>query len=99
MVIALVSFGVFTALWLTTAVWALSLAKQRGGAFLKWAVLGLLLGPAGLWLAMKHVRPCPQCAQAVLNEVPVCPACSFDIPRRDPADNPVGPLWSYRKDW
>ena len=96
---ALVGFGLFVAMWMAAAVAVLWLAKRRGGAMLKWGALGLLLGPAGLWLATRHVRPCPECARTVLNEVPVCPSCGFDIPRRNPADNPVGPLWSYRKDW
>ena len=97
--ITLIGFGVFVALWVLAAGATVWLAMSRGGAFIKWAVLGGLLGPVGLWLAVNHVRPCPQCSRCVLNEVPVCPFCDFDIPRRDPADNPVGPLWSYRKDW
>jgi hypothetical protein len=98
-IIALGSFGLLVLIWLVLAVVTLCLAHSRGGALIKWTVLGLLLGPVGLWLASNHVRACPQCQRTVLNEVPVCPACGFDIPRRDPSDNPLGPLWSYRKDW
>jgi hypothetical protein len=94
-----VGFGLFFVSWLAAAAGTVWLAMGRGGALIKWSVLGLLLGPIGLWLAVHHVRPCPQCNHTVLNEVPVCPVCASDIPRRDPADNPVGPLWSYRKDW
>jgi hypothetical protein len=97
--ITVIGFGVSVALWIAAAVVTVWLAMSRGGAFIKWAVLGVLLGPFGLWLAVNHVRPCPQCGRSVLNEVPVCPFCGFDIPRQDPVDNPVGPLWSYRKDW
>lgn len=97
--IALVCFGLALALWTLAAVATVWLAMGRGGALVKWAVLGALLGPLGLWLATKHVRACPQCSGTVLNEVPVCPFCAAHIPRRDPADNPLGPLWSYRKDW
>ncbi len=95
----LIGFGLLILLWSLAAAGTVWLAMGRGGAFLKWAVLGLLLGPIGLWLAANHARPCPQCGGTVLNEVPVCPFCAVDIPRRDPADNPLGPLWSYRKDW
>ena len=85
--------------WLATAGATLWLAHRRGGSPGRWTVYGLLLGPVGIVLALRHVRPCPGCGATVLNEVRVCPACGHDIPRRDPADNPVGPLWSYRKDW
>ncbi|HJP33478.1 MAG: hypothetical protein QF689_11800 [Candidatus Latescibacteria bacterium] len=98
-VLTLVCFGVLVASWMATGGAVLWLARRRGGTIVKWAAFGLLLGPFGLWLALRHVRPCPQCTRTVLNEVPVCPTCGCRIPRRDPADNPVGPLWSYRKDW
>lgn len=93
------STGLFVLVWCAFAALTVWVARQRGGSFTQWAVLGLLLGPVGLWWATHHVRPCPACNATVLNEVPVCPVCAADIPRRDPADNPVGPLWSYRKDW
>ncbi len=97
--IGLVCLGLSVVLWMLTAVATVWLAMRHGGAFIKWAVLGTLLGPLGLWFAFRHVRSCPQCGGTVLNEVPVCPYCTAPIPRRDPADNPLGPLWSYRKDW
>jgi len=99
LVIAILCVGLALALWTLTAAATVWLAMRRGGGFIKWAVLGALLGPLGLWLACQHARSCPRCANTVLNEVPVCPFCACSIPRRDPADNPLGPLWSYRKDW
>lgn len=95
----LATVGLFLLLWIAGAVATVLLARRRGGALGKWLTLGVLLGPVGLWLAVRHVRPCPACSRIVLNEVPRCPDCGATIPRRDPADNPVGPLWSYRKDW
>lgn len=85
--------------WLAIAGTTFWLARRRGGAPGKWAALALLLGPVGLWLVLRLVRPCPACGATVLREVATCPACGAPIPRRDPDQNPAGPLWSYRKDW
>lgn len=87
------------ALWIAAAGATTWLAVRRGGTPLKWSALGLLLGPLGAYVAWRLVRPCPQCGVPVLREVATCPACAAQIPRLDPADNPRGPLWSYRRDW
>lgn len=86
-------------LWAGTAGITVWLARRRGGSALKWGLFGLLLGPLGVLLALRMVRPCPRCAAPVLREIHDCPRCGAQIPRLDPGQNPSGPLWSYRRDW
>ena len=75
------------------------IARKKGGKPAQWALFGLLLGPVGIYLTAWLDRPCPTCQRRVLRDVLVCPGCGEEIPRRDPEDNPVGPLWTYRRNW
>jgi predicted RNA-binding Zn-ribbon protein involved in translation (DUF1610 family) len=48
-------------------------------------VVGLLLGPLGVLLAMVSQGdrwPCPHCSEPVLSTAKVCPHCGRDIVRR-----------------
>lgn len=85
--------------WLVTASVTLRIAHKRGGKLLHWTVLGLLLGPAGIYLVLRQVQICPHCQAKALRGVYSCPQCRQELPRLNPDDNPAGPLWTYRKDW
>lgn len=87
------------AIWLASAGVTLYTARKKGGNPSQWALLGLLLGPVGIYLTTRLDRPCPSCQAPVLRDVLICPGCGSDIPRRDPEDNPKGPLWTYRRNW
>jgi rRNA maturation protein Nop10 len=86
-------------LWLGFAAAAIRLAVRRGGRPFQWSLLGLLLGPVGLCLALWLARACPSCGAPVLRDVRTCPRCGDRVPAQDPKDNPRGPLWSYRRNW
>ena len=84
-------------LWLALAAATTFIAHRRGGKVLHWVLLGLLLGPVGLFLVVKHAHVCPHCQSRVLRGIYTCPQCHRDVPRLE--ENPVGPLWTYRRNW
>ncbi len=86
-------------LWLVATAITIRIAHKRGGKLLHWTVLGLLLGPAGILLVLRQVQICPHCQSKVLRGIYACPQCRQELPRMNPDDNPVGPLWTYRKGW
>ena len=86
-------------LWLTTSIATLIIAHRRGGSTLFWISLALLLGPVGLFLVLRLAQSCPHCQTKVLRGIHTCPQCCRDLPRMNPDDNPVGPFWTYRRDW
>ena len=60
--------------------------------------MGVLLGPIGFYMVLKVLHHlCPNCESPVLRGVRNCPVCSEEIPRLE--HNPVGPMWTYRRDW
>ena len=69
-----------------------------GGATAPWILLGALLGPVGIYLIVKVMHhQCDACKKPVLRGVRLCPECGSDIARLE--HNPVGPMWTYRRDW
>ncbi len=90
---------ILAATWLLSAVAASIIARNRGGNRVHWVLLSLLLGPFAILLTLKLVRPCPHCQAKVLREVRTCPKCHKSIPKIQPQDNPMGPLWTYRRNW
>ena len=98
--LAWLALGAFlwAVVWLGCGAAAAVLAKRRGERAWRWIVLGLLLGPVGLLLVLKVLaHQCPHCRAPVLRAVYTCPQCGLAVPRLD--HNPVGPLWTYRRDW
>ena len=90
--------GSVAAIWMACGVWTAIAATQRGGRPIQWAVIGLFLGPLGPFVVLKVLsRQCPSCQAHVMRTLLVCPACGKDVPRL--AENPDGPLWTYRRNW
>jgi endogenous inhibitor of DNA gyrase (YacG/DUF329 family) len=88
----------FALVWVASAVVTAALARRRGGPVGQWVFLGFLLGPIGLLLVLRVMAHCcPHCRAPVLRGVRRCPRCGEEVPRLE--DNPVGPLWTYRRDW
>ena len=78
--------------------WVISISLRRGGATAPWILLGALLGPVGIYLIVKVMHhQCDACKKPVLRGVRQCPGCGDDIARLE--HNPVGPMWTYRRDW
>ena len=86
------------AAWIGCGVVSAVIARRRGASAYSWVALGFLLGPVGLFLVLKVLaHACPACSAPVLRAVRQCPNCGDDIPRLE--YNPVGPFWTYRRDW
>ncbi|MBN63172.1 MAG: hypothetical protein CME20_17595 [Gemmatimonadetes bacterium] len=84
--------------WLGCGAAAAVMARRRGGATAPWILLGALLGPVGIYLIVKVMHhQCDACKKPVLRGVRQCPGCGDDIARLE--HNPVGPMWTYRRDW
>ena len=84
--------------WLGCGAKASVMARRRGGATGPWILLGWLLGPVGIYLILKVMNhQCDACEKPVLRGVRHCPECGSDIARLE--HNPVGPMWTYRRDW
>ena len=95
---ALIAIGVATLSWLLCGVAVAVMARRRGGGAGPWILLGILLGPIGLYVILKVMHHhCGACQIPVLRGVRHCPSCGEKIPRLE--HNPVGPMWSYRRDW
>jgi|SaaInlStandDraft_6_1057023.scaffolds.fasta_scaffold172286_2 hypothetical protein len=95
----IVGGGGLTALWLSLAWWTMRIAQRHGGHPGRWFLYGVLLGPIGIWLAFRMVRPCPACQAIVLRDVHLCPACGHEIPRLGTSERPEDYLKTYRKNW
>jgi hypothetical protein len=70
-------------------------SKGRGGC--TWFVLGFLLGPFGLLVALLPAtanpgvtRKCPFCGEIVKHEASICRFCHKDLP---PAEIPRSSIW------
>ena len=85
--------------WLSGAITTLIIAINRGGNMVHWTLFSFLLGPFGIFLALKLTWSCPHCRTKILREVRTCPKCQQSIPRMRPGDNPLGPFWTYRRNW
>jgi endogenous inhibitor of DNA gyrase (YacG/DUF329 family) len=95
---ALWAGGIFTFAWLISGTVVAVVASRRGGGPVPWILWGLLLGPIGLYVILKLMdHECPSCQSPVLRAVRHCPACAAEIPRLE--NNPVGPMWTYRRGW
>ena len=89
-------FGLGT--WLGFGIIALKIACGRGGRVFQWAVFGILLGPVALFLVLRVMaHRCPSCNVSILRAIHICISCVEPIPRLK--NNPVGPFWTYRRDW
>ena len=84
--------------WFGFGAVAAVMARRRGGGTVPWILLGALLGPIGLYMILKVMHNhCVTCQAPVLRGVRHCPVCAAEIPRLE--NNPVGPMWTYRRDW
>lgn len=96
--VVLFGAGLSTLAWLVCGVFVAAMAQRRGGRTVPWILLGILLGPIGLYMILKVMdHHCPECRVPVLRGVRNCPACGAEITRLE--NNPVGPMWTYRRDW
>ena len=95
----LLGTAMLSALWIAFAIWTLRVAHRYGGSSGRWFVYGMLLGPIGVLLSYRMVRPCPSCDTIVLRDVRVCPSCGKDVPRLQPGENAEDYLKTYRKTW
>ena len=90
--------GVMTLVWLGCGAVVTVVARRRGGRTVPWVLLGFLLGPVGFYMIFKVMHhQCEHCQSPVLRGVRHCPVCGEEIARL--AHNPVGPMWTYRRDW
>ena len=89
----------FVALWLVCAVISILMARARGAKLLQWILLGFLLGPIGIAVVLKLATSCTSCSAKVLRGIRTCPNCREQIPAITDENNPVGPLWTYRRNW
>lgn len=95
---ALVVGVLSVAVWSGCGLVAATVAHRRGARLKSWLVLGIFLGPVGLFLVYRILNhTCPHCGAPILRAVRTCPQCKGAIPRLK--HNPVGPLWTYRRDW
>ena len=84
--------------WLLFGMWTAIVATRRGGRGLHWVFIGVFLGPLGPLVVLKVLtHHCPSCQAKVLRAVSECPNCGREVPRM--AENPDGPLWTYRRNW
>ena len=90
--------GVMALVWLGCGAVVTAVARRRGGGTVPWILLGLLLGPVGFYMILKVMHhQCEHCQRPVLRGVRRCPVCGEEIARLK--NNPVGPMWTYRRDW
>jgi len=98
MLVALAAGALSTAAWVGCGLVAARAAHRRGASLHSWIAIGMLLGPVGLFLIYRVLNhTCPHCGAPVLRAVRICPPCNESIPRLK--HNPVGPFWTYRRDW
>ena len=98
MLVALAAGALSTAAWVGCGLVAARVAHRRGASLRSWIAIGMLLGPVGLFLIYRVLNhTCPHCGAPVLRAVRICPHCNESIPRLK--HNPVGPFWTYRRDW
>ena len=84
--------------WLGCGIVTAQNAMRRGGGIVKWILLGILLGPVGLYIVFRFLdHKCPDCRSPILRGIRLCPICNAEIPRLE--NNPGGPMWTYRRDW
>ena len=84
--------------WLGCGIVTAQKAMRRGGGIVQWILLGILLGPVGLYIVFRFLdHKCPDCRSPILRGIRLCPICNAEIPRLE--NNPVGPMWTYRRDW
>ena len=90
--------GVMALVWLGCGAVVTVVARRRGGGTVPWILQGLLLGPVGFYMILKVMHhQCEHCQRPVLRGVRRCPVCGEEIARLK--NNPVGPMWTYRRDW
>ena len=92
--VVLIGAGLSTLACLVCGVFVAAMAQRRGGRTVPW----ILLGPIGLYMILKVMdHHFPECRVPVLRGVRNCPTCGAEITRLE--NNPVGPMWTYRRDW
>src|ERR1700694_4841088 len=78
-------------LWVVCGLWSGQLSQARGGTWLGAFLLGLFLGPIGLWITwhgarqtenLAMYRECPHCKEQMRSDALVCPHCRLrSVPR------------------
>jgi hypothetical protein len=65
------------ALWIFMAVVCGAVARSRGGSFVVFLAIGVVIWPVGLILAamIKQHPNCPSCGEVVPMRAPSCPHC------------------------
>ena len=59
---------------------SLIIAAIKGGSKMSWLIVGLLLGPLGILLAVVLANPkCPHCKSRIHRSATVCPKCLRDL--------------------
>lgn len=68
-------------LWLFSALLCAGLAHERRRNVVAYFLLGLILGPIGVAIALLAPRPrlCPHCREAIRPEATACPHCQRDV--------------------
>ena len=98
LLVALAAGAFSAAAWVGCGLVAARVAHRRGASLRGWIAIGMLLGPVGLFLIYRVLNhTCLHCGAPVLRAVRICPLCNESIPRLE--HNPVGPFWTYRRDW
>ncbi len=98
LLVALIGGGLSVVVWIGCGISAALTARRWGARLVNWLFFGALLGPVALYLVHRVLNhSCPHCQAPVLRAVRICPGCGSQIPRLE--HNPVGPFWTYRRDW
>ena len=66
-------------MWCALGVIAALVASSRGGSAGAGLLIGLLLGPIGIIVALFEGTPCPHCRSRINSKATVCPKCQRKI--------------------
>jgi hypothetical protein len=66
-------------LWCACGIIAAIIASPRGKSGSLFFLLGFLLGPFGILIALSEGKPCPACRSRISDEAKVCPKCAHQL--------------------
>jgi len=69
----------FLVLWALFGLLAAYIASNRGGGGCGWFLVGVLLGPIGVVMALFEGKKCPACMTRIHKAATRCPSCQKDL--------------------
>jgi len=71
----------FFVFWIICGIVAAIIASQKGSSGCGFAIVGFLLGPFGIILALLlSGEQCPYCRKKISKDASVCPYCQKELP-------------------